>query len=76
MVTVIATMRCAMETPEPGIRLTLLRERLVKTGARLVRHARSTIFQLAEAALPRAVFAGVLDRINGLRGPPAEAACV
>lgn len=53
--------------------LTSLRERLVKTGARLVRHARYAIFQLAEAALPRAVFAGVLDLINGLRGPPAVA---
>jgi len=30
---------------------------------------------MASAALPRTVFAGVLDRINGLRGPPAEAAC-
>ena len=54
--------------------LTSLRERLVKTGARLVRHARYAVFQLAEAALPRDVFAGVLDRINGLRGPPAAAA--
>lgn len=54
--------------------LTSLRERLVKTGARLVRHARYAVFQLAEAALPRAVFASILDRINGLRGPPAEVA--
>ncbi len=54
--------------------LTSLRERLVKTGARLVRHARYAVFQLAEAALPREVFAGVLSLINGLRGPPAEAA--
>jgi hypothetical protein len=63
-------------TPE-GIEtwsLTSLRERLIKTGARLVRHARYAVFQLAEAALPRAVFAGVLDLINSLRGPPAEAA--
>lgn len=52
-----------------------LRERLVKMGARLVRHARYAIFQLAEAALPRAVFAGVLDRINALRGPPVELTC-
>ena len=52
-----------------------LRERLVKTGARLVRHARYAVFQLAEAALPRAVFAGVLTLINGLRAPPAEVAC-
>jgi hypothetical protein len=29
--------------------------------------------QLTEAALPRAVFVGVLGLINGLRGPPAVA---
>jgi hypothetical protein len=28
--------------------LTLLRERLIKTGARLVRHARYAIFQMAD----------------------------
>jgi hypothetical protein len=50
--------------------LTSLRERLIKTGTRLVRHARYAIFQFAEAALPRAVFAGILGLINGLRGPP------
>jgi hypothetical protein len=55
--------------------LTSLRERLVKTGAGLVRHARYAIFQMAGAALPRAVFAGILGLINGLRGPPAKAAC-
>ena len=55
--------------------LTSLRERLIKTGTRLVRHARYAVFQMAEAALPRRVFAGILARINGLRGPPAEAAC-
>lgn len=53
--------------------LTSLRERFVKTGARLVRHARYAVFQLAEAALPRALFAGILGLINGLRGPPAAA---
>ena len=54
--------------------LTSLRERLIKTGDRLVRHARYAVFQFAEAALPRDVFAGVLGLINGLRGPPVEAA--
>jgi hypothetical protein len=54
--------------------LTSLCERLIKTSARLVRHARYAVFQFAEAALPRKVFAGVLGLINGLRGPPAEAA--
>ena len=53
--------------------LTSLRERLIKTGVRLVRHARYAIFQMAEVALPRQVFAGILALINGLRGPPAGA---
>ena len=51
--------------------LTSLQERLIKTGARLLRHARYAIFQFAEAALPSRVLAGILARINGLRGPPA-----
>ena len=54
--------------------LTSLRERLTKTGARLVRHARYAVFQFAEVALPRQVFEGILNLINGLRGPPAETA--
>ena len=54
--------------------LTSLRERLIKTGARLVRHARYAVFQMAEAALPRSVFQGVVNLISGLRGPPAISA--
>jgi hypothetical protein len=54
--------------------LTSLRERLIKTGARLVSHARYGVFQFAEAALSRSVFAGIIALINGLRGPPTEAA--
>jgi len=50
--------------------LTSLRERLIKTGTRLVRHARYAVFQFAEVALPRQVFASMLTLINGLRGPP------
>ena len=53
---------------------TSLRERPIKTGARMVRHARYAIFHMAEAALPRSVFTGLLALINGLRGPPVEAA--
>ena len=53
--------------------LTSLPERLIKTGARLVRHGRYAIFQMAAAALPRKVFAGVLDLINGLSDPPVSA---
>jgi len=54
--------------------LTSLRERLTKTRTRFVRHGHYALFQTAEAALPRSVFAGIIDRINALRGPPAMAA--
>jgi hypothetical protein len=54
--------------------LTTLREKLVKIGARIVRHARYVIFQLAEVAVPRALFVAILHRIARLRGPPVAAA--
>ena len=44
---------------------TSLRERPIKTGARMVRHARYAIFHMAEAALPRSVFTGLIALING-----------
>jgi hypothetical protein len=49
--------------------LTTLREKLVKVGARLVRHGRYVTFKLAEVAVPRALFADILRRIDRLRGP-------
>ena len=54
--------------------LTTLREKLVKIGARLVRYGRYVVFQLAEVAVPRAVFASILRRIDRLRGPPVAMA--
>src|SRR4051794_7155934 len=54
--------------------LTTLREKLVKIGARIVRHGRYMIFQLAEVAVPRALFAAILRRIDRLRGPPIAVA--
>ena len=53
--------------------LTTLREKLVKIGARIVRHGRYVVFQLAEVAVPRALFAAILRRIDRLRGPPVPA---
>ena len=67
-----------LATPE-GIEtwsLISLRERLIKTGARLVRHARYAVFQMAEAALSRSEFAGIVNLINGLRDPPAATVSV
>jgi Transposase DDE domain group 1 len=55
--------------------LTTLREKLVKIGARIVRHGRYVVFQLAEVAVPRALFASILRRIDDLwsRPPPLPA---
>jgi len=39
--------------------LTSLRERLIKIGPRLVRHARCIIFQMAEVAVPKQLFASI-----------------
>lgn len=41
---------------------------------RLVHHARYAVFQVAGAALPQQVFAGIRTLINGLRGPPIATA--
>ena len=44
--------------------------KLIKIGARLVRHARRLVFQLAEVAVSRDVFRQVLERIAGLHPAP------
>jgi hypothetical protein len=41
--------------------------KLIKTGARMVRHARRIVFQMAEVAVSRELFAAVLKRIDRLR---------
>ena len=55
--------------------LTTLREKLVKIGARIVCHGRYVVFQLAEVAVPRMMFAEILRRIDRLRprSPPLPA---
>ena len=50
--------------------LTTLREKLVKIGARIVRHGRYLVFQLAEVAVPRGLFEEILQRIDRLRAQP------
>ena len=53
--------------------LTSLREKLVKIGAKVVRHARHAIFQMAEVAVPRELLEEILRLIDGLRRRPAPA---
>lgn len=47
--------------------LTSLRERLIKIGAKAVRHARSIVLQLAEVAVPRDLWREMLASISALR---------
>jgi hypothetical protein len=53
--------------------LTSLREKLIKIGAKVVRHARYAVFQMPEVAVPRELFAQILRLIDGLRPRPASA---
>jgi hypothetical protein len=53
--------------------LTNLREKLVKIGAKVVRHGRYVTFQLAEVAVPRELFLNILSLIDDLRPRPAPA---
>ena len=48
----------------------MFRRGLVKTGARLVRHARRLVVQMAEVAVPRDVWMAILERMGGLRLVP------
>ncbi len=46
------------------------REKLIKIGAKVVRHGRYVTFQLAGVAVPRELFRKVLSLIDGLRPAP------
>ena len=47
--------------------------KLVKIGAKVVRHGRYVIFQLAEVAVSKELFQEILRLIDGLRPRPAPA---
>ena len=47
--------------------LTTLRNKLIKVGAKVVHHARRMVFQMAEVAIPRTLFAAILRGIERLR---------
>jgi Transposase DDE domain group 1 len=61
-----------LATPEPiqDWSLTSLKEKLIKIGAKIVRHGRYVAFQMAEVAIPRNLFAEILRLIAELRPPP------
>ena len=52
--------------------MTTLREKLIKIGAKVVRHGRYVTFQLAGVAVPRELFRKILSLIDDLRPRPAN----
>ena len=44
---------------------------LIKIGAKVVTHSGYVIFQMAEVAVPRDLFAAILDRIQRFGVPPS-----
>jgi hypothetical protein len=57
---------------EPWSLVSLL-EKLIKIGAKVVSHDRYVTFQMAEVAVSRQMFRGILSLIARLRAPPAPA---
>src|SRR5271165_1968632 len=47
--------------------MTTLREKLIKIGVKVVCHSRQVVFQMAEVAVPRALFRAILEAIERLR---------
>lgn len=62
--------RLALPKPVRHWSLTTLREKLIKIGAKVTRHAKYVTFQLAEVAVTRNLFATILARITRLAIPP------
>ncbi len=50
--------------------LTSLQTKMIKTGGRLVRHARRLVFQLAEVLVTREMLTGILEQISRLQLVP------
>jgi hypothetical protein len=50
----------------------ILRDKLIKIGAKVVSHGRYVTFQMAEVAISRDIFADILRLIAELRSPPAR----
>jgi hypothetical protein len=69
----LGNFRRTLATPEPIKEkwlLTTLKEKLIKISAKVVGHARYVVFQMAEVAVPKTLFADILRMIAELRPPP------
>lgn len=59
--------RLVLPKPVKKWSLRTLREKLIKIGAKVISHSRYVIFQMAEVAVPGALFREILNRIRRLR---------
>ena len=68
----LATFLRCIELPEEMAQwsLTSLQLKLIKIGARVIRHARAITFQLAEVAVTGPMVRAIFDAIRRLRTPP------
>jgi hypothetical protein len=68
----LATFLRCIELPEEMAQwsLTSLQLKLIKIGARVIRHARAITFQLAEVAVTGPMVRTILAAIHRLRAPP------
>jgi Transposase DDE domain group 1 len=62
--------RLAWPKPVRHWSLTTRREKLIKIGAKVMRHSKYVTFQLAEVAVTRNLFATIFHRIARLAQPP------
>ena len=53
--------------------MTTMREKLIKIGAKVIRHSKYESFQMAEVAVPRDLFAAIIERIQCVRAVPSMA---
>ena len=56
--------------PPGGPEIAIELRKLIKVGAKVVTHSRYVIFQMAEVAVPRELFAAILERIQRFGVPP------
>jgi hypothetical protein len=59
--------RLVLPTPVKHWTMTTMREKLIEIGAKVVRHSKYVFFLMAELAVPRELFAAILERIQRLR---------
>ena len=66
----VKTAGLGTETRPPTATVSAVREKLIKIGAKVVRHGRYITFQMVEVAIPRTLFVEILHLIDGLRPTP------